>query len=272
MKGILGVRLGIGAFIFSFALTLAGRAQVPYAGVTTLVLGLDVANGVIPAAPGSRVRVPPYERVTLVLPDSWTYPIQWRKDNQPIAGATGHTFAIPLATTADSGRYNVTGAPFPFIATGILLEVVPGGNVGNFSVRLELAPGAGIQIVGFVVSGTSPKNLLIRAVGPTLGVFGIAKPAARPRVRFYDSTGTQIGFTHPAIVVDMGAFFASVGAFLLSGGETSYDYGPFSRGAYTIQVADESGQGGTVLVEAYEFTTGPQPLVTPVVPPPGPGA
>ena len=70
---------------------------------------------------------------------------------------------------------------------------------------------------------------------------------------------------HPAVVVDLDAFFASAGAFpLLAGERDAFDYGEFKPGAYTIQVSDATGQGGTVLVETYEFTAGPQPRVTPL--------
>ncbi len=253
----------LGLLALGFALAVAARAQVPYAGVTTLVMGLDVSNGIVPAAPASRVRVPPNERVTLILPDSWTYPIQWRKDNAPIAGATGHTLFIPLATSADSGRYDVTGAPFPHTATGIVLEVVAAGHLGNFSSRFELPAGATTHIVGFVVSGASSKNLLVRAVGPSLRQFGLTKPVAQPLLRFFDSAGKEIGFVHPAVVVDLDAFFAAVGAFpLIPGERDAFDYGGFKPGAYTIHVTDGSGQGGTVLVETYEFTDGPAPKAT----------
>ena len=262
------------ARLFSAALCLGSAtfAQVSRpAGITTLTLGADVANGIIAPAPSSRVRVPPLEQVRLLVPEGWSYPIQWTKDNKPMASATGRSYPIALAATSDSGFYNITGAPFPFIATGISLDVVTPGHLGNFSTRLELAAGSGVtQIVGFFVAGTSSKSLLIRTVGPSLRPFGVTKPAAQPRLRFFDAAGKEIGFTHPAVVVDLAGFFSSVGAFALTGGETSFDYGPFPPGAYTVHVSDQSSQGGTVLVEAYEFSTGPAPQVTPIAPP-GPG-
>ena len=62
----------------------------------------------------------------------------------------------------------------------------------------------------------------------------------------------------------MDAFFAAVGAFpLIPGERDAYDYGEFKPGAYTIQVSDPSGSGGTVLVETYEFSTGPLPRTSP---------
>jgi hypothetical protein len=257
----------------AWCLATAALAQIARpGGITTLTLGADVANGIVAPAPGSRVRVPPLERVTLLVPEGWSYSIQWTKDGKAIPGATGRSYLIPLATTADSGTYHVAGAPFPFITTGIALEVVPAGHLGNFSTRLELAAGAGgTQTIGFVVGGTSPKNLLVRAVGPSLKQFGLTKLAAQPRLRFFDSAGREFGFVHPAIVMDFEAFFASVGAFpLLAGERDAFDYGAFKPGACTIQVSDAAGLGGTVLVETYEYTTAPAPAMAgldPVTPP-----
>ena len=261
----------LSGLVLGFAFVAPALAQptppifVRPSGATTLTLGADVANGIVAPAPGSRVRVPPLEQVVMLVPDGWPHPIQWTKDNQPIAGATGRSYVIPLATTVDSGRYNLTGAPFPFITTGITLDVVTAGHLGNFSTRIELAPGATLQTVGFFVNGTVGKNILVRAVGPSLKQFGLTKLVAQPRLRFFDAAGREIGFVHPAVVVDLDAFFTAVGAFpLLSGERDAFDYGEFKPGAYTFQVSDASGQGGTVLVETYEFTAGPKPRVTPL--------
>lgn len=258
----------------TLVLATAIRAQVAtVAGVTTLTMGLDVGNGIVPPAPPSRVRVPPYERVYLVLPDSWTYPIQWRKDNQPIAGATGHTLTLPLATSNDSGFYTVTGAPFPFGATGIRLEVVEAGHVGNFSARVELAPGSTSATVGFVVTGQTAKAFFVRAVGPSLKTFGIARPVAEPGFRIFDATGKDLDLNvvRPTVVLfDWAEVFPAAGAFPLAAGEKSYRDYTLVPGAYTLQATDNSQQGGTLLLEVYEFPSSARKLPSVVVPiPPG---
>lgn len=258
-----------------FTLTVAPfvRAQIPAfrsGGYTTLTLHGDISNGFVPPAPPSHVRVPPYENVRLQVPEGWNSPIQWTKNGKALAGATERALTLSAITSDQSGFYNITGAPFPSIATGVVLEVVPAGHLANLSTRLEIAAGDSTEITGFVVSGTSAKNLLVRAVGPTLSTMGVKKPAAKPRLKFFDSSGKEIGFVHPAVLVDIPAFFASIGAFPLTGGETSYDYGSFAPGVYSVHVSDDSRQGGTVLVEVYDFADGPQPYVTSVIEDPGP--
>jgi hypothetical protein len=225
-------------------------------GTTTLLLRAKVVDGIIPQDAGSRVRVPPYDSVTLVAPEGWPSSIQWTKDGKPIAGATGPTLTIALATAADSGDYNVLGAAWPYITCGVLLEVAPLGHLSVLSARVELAPGTAPQIVGFVIGGKAQKNLLIRAVGPSLAPFGIARPAALPRLRYYDSAGQEFVSTSTGFPPDWGAIFASAGAFPLTGGEragNAYSTGLFAPGAYTVHVSDDAHQGGTALVEVYEL-------------------
>lgn len=244
-------------FLLSVAGVVAASAQSR--NTTMLVMNLDIANGFVAPAGPSRVRVPPGETVHLVMPASWPVPIQWRKNNVPIAGATNSTLSLVNVTAEDSGDYLVTGAPFPLIATGIRLEVVPAGTTGNFSSRLLLQPGTDTQIVGFVITGKTTKSLLVRAVGPTLASFGVSNRVAQPRIAFFDSKGQPYGWARVAVVLPpeyWDALFASAGAFPLTGGEQaylSYDVGPFPPGAYTIHVTDASRGGGTVLVEAYEL-------------------
>jgi hypothetical protein len=229
-------------------------AQSPRGGITTLVLGLDVANGIVAPAPGSRVRVPPGEEVHLKAPVGWDYPSQWTKNGAAIAGATGSTLTLSLVTSSDSGTYSLAGAPFPLVATPIKLDVVPEGHVANFSSLLQLAPAGGANTIGFVVTGQTSGSFLFRAVGPSLAAFGINRTAALPRFRCYDSTGKLVSFNRIDLAWDWPATFASVGAFPLGGGElpgTSFNVYPLEPGAYTIQVTDDSGKGGIVLFEAY---------------------
>lgn len=228
------------------------------ASLTQLVMNLDIANGIVPPAGPSRVRVPPGESVTLVLPAEWPGPTQWRKDGEAIPGATGSKLVLGPVTSASSGLYTVTGSAFPTITTGIQLDVVATGSTGNFSSRVRLQAGADTQILGFVVTGKTTKTLLIRTVGPSLAAFGVPDPVARPRIAFYDSKGKPYSWVRPAVVLPPEYWtnlFASAGAFPLSGGEEAYlayDVGPFPPGAYTIHVTDASGKGGTALIEAYE--------------------
>ncbi len=48
-----------------------------------------------------------------------------------------------------------------------------GGRLVNLSTRGAVGTGADIMVAGFVIEGSETKDLVIRAVGPRLGDFGI---------------------------------------------------------------------------------------------------
>lgn len=230
--------------------------------VTTLVMHYDATNGIVAPAGPSRVRVPYGEQVTLLAAPDVAGPVQWRKDGAVIPGATNATLAIASADSRDIGTYTVDGvATPPLVCTGIRLDVAPAeGTTTNFSSRLFLQPGADVQIVGFVVTGPTPKHLLFRAVGPSLAQFGVPHYAALPAVKVYDAHGEQVTWVRPDVVgispPPYETYFQLAGAFPLDGGERAgiaYDEYSFPPGAYTLHVSDDSQAGGTVLVEVYEL-------------------
>lgn len=257
-------------FVALSVLTLGNAgAQTPAGaprGITRLMMGVDVANGFKgPADPGCRVRVPPFERVTMAMPADWPHPIQWLKDNVLISGATGFSLTIELTTSKDSGRYSVSGAPFPYVTTGIDLEVVESGHTSNFSTLVDVVAGHAAPVVGFFVNGRVAKGLLIRAVGPSLSRFGINNGLATPRLRFFDGAGRELFWGHVGATPDMDALYRAVGAFPLQSGDF-VDYNTLPPGAYTIQVSGASGQEGRVLLEVYELPSSSPGNALPVVP------
>jgi hypothetical protein len=123
----------------------------------------------------------------------------------------------------------------------------------NVSVRTQIEAGT-VLTAGFVIAGNSSRNVLIRAVGPTLGTaFGVTGVMANPRFDVF-SGQTVIGSNDnwgggaPLTVA-----FTSVGAFQLPA--TSSDAAlllNLTPGSYTAQVSGVSGTGGVTLVEVYE--------------------
>lgn len=241
--------------LFAFSVRLAADAPIPPSplGNTTLLLPADIGNGFAPPRLPSRVRVPFYESVTLLAPDSWSFPIQWQKNGRDIVGATGHALRLPMVTRDDSGVYSIVGAPFPQLATPVKLDVLPNGSLANLSTRTRLAAGDDVAVAGFVVTGSRPKQLLIRAVGPSLRRFGVSDPVAQPSLQILDRDGNPIGFVHIQVVNYWPDLFAQAGAFALDGGETSMEAGPFEPGVYSAHVRDATSAGGTVLIEVYEL-------------------
>ena len=60
----------------------------------------------------------------------------------------------------------------------------------NISTRLQVLTDDQVLIGGFIVTGTQPKTVILRAIGPYLGAFGIAGPLADPIMELRAGDGT----------------------------------------------------------------------------------
>jgi len=137
-------------------------------------------------------------------------------------------------------------------------EPKPGATLTNLSTRAYLASRDDVLIAGFVVGGTGPKRLLIRAVGPTLSTFGIAEALANPRLSIMNSTGATLAenddWNSAGNAAELAALFPAVGAFALPA--ASRDAAllvSLPPGAYSAVVRNADAAGsGIVLVELYD--------------------
>jgi hypothetical protein len=83
----------------------------------------------------------------------------------------------------------------------ITVAAVPGGAGGiaigpptttNLSTRVSVQSGNGVAIAGFIISGSSPNQVLIRGLGASLSNFGVVNPLQDPTLDLHDSTGKAI--------------------------------------------------------------------------------
>jgi hypothetical protein len=83
----------------------------------------------------------------------------------------------------------------------ITVAAVPGGAGGiaieppattNLSTRMSVQAGNGVAIAGFIISGSSPKQVLIRGLGPSLSEFQVANALQDPTLDLHDSSGNFI--------------------------------------------------------------------------------
>jgi uncharacterized delta-60 repeat protein len=136
--------------------------------------------------------------------------------------------------------------------------VDPKARLMNISARMDLS-GTAVGTGGFVIDGSASKKVLIRAVGPTLGSFGLTNVMSKPRLRLMNSAQVQI---NSATAWDssaaMSAEFNRLGAFgLTNGSADSVLEVTLAPGAYTCQVDDLDAVGGTVLLELYDASVDP---------------
>ncbi|MBI5769339.1 MAG: CotH kinase family protein [Verrucomicrobia bacterium] len=181
-----------------------------------------------------------------------------------LAGAFAAVGAFPFASGSKDAALAqpLTGA-FTVRASGstagaVLVEVydTAGGltpRLVNVSARNRVGTGDDILIAGFSIAGTGGKQLLIRAVGPTLASFGVPGPLSDPTLRVIDGQGATVG-ANDNWAAALAAVFAQVGAFPLVAGsrDSALLVTLPAGGTFTIQVAGANNGTGEALIEIYE--------------------
>ena len=140
------------------------------------------------------------------------------------------------------------------------------GTLRNLSTRGQVGTGSNILIAGFVVGGSSPKQILIRAIGPTLSGFGITGALADSQLELFKGT-TRIALNDNwAGNTAITSASATVGAFQLTANSLdAVVLAQLDPGAYTAQVSGVGGRTGVALVELYDVDSvaafAPQKLI-----------
>lgn len=233
-------------------------------GETTIALDVGFGvRGVMPA----RVIVPPGDTVRITVPrlgDDVQY--IWTKNGDSIPGQNTNVLTFNRVSSSDTGSYvclfsTPTTLPRPsqylILTTGLpdrLINISTRGHVGA-------APDQGL-VSGFVVTtALQSKKVIIRAVGPSLGRFGVTDPLRRPVLRIYNSSGElhEDHYVYPAVIggptyeSDLAESLARTGAFPLPPDTLDVVVmKPFRAGTYTAHVTSGDGSAGAVLLELYE--------------------
>ena len=149
----------------------------------------------------------------------------------------------------------------PAIAAGLLAltpALLPAQDtrLANVSALTRVGTGEDVLTAGFVVGGTTPKQVVIRAVGPTIGAapFNVAGALADPQLTvFGPNSSTRVAASNDNWNAADAATFASVGAFALApGSRDAAVVTTLAPGNYTAQVTGAGGTSGNAIVEVYE--------------------
>src|SRR5207237_6143958 len=80
------------------------------------------------------------------------------------------------------------------LVEGYDLDPTAGSKLGNLSTRAFVQTGDHVSIGGFILTGTGQKNVIVRAIGPSLAQYGITNPLADPTLELHNGSGTVIRF------------------------------------------------------------------------------
>ena len=207
--------------------------------------------------------------VTVTGPGPFLYAWGFRPDGSTTTGtfdlATGPSYTIGSVQTVDSGLYTavVRGPGGTVVSNSARLTVNPGPAVSaettlaNISTRGIVTPGSGALIAGIVIGGTTPKPILVRAIGPGLSDFGVGGALLDPSLRIVDSALRTVAenddWDAGGNISAIEAAAKRLGAFALRRGtRDSAILTTLQPGSYTAVVTGVGDLTGISLVEAYD--------------------
>ena len=148
------------------------------------------------------------------------------------------------------------------VALAEVYDLSPDTNsiLGNVSTRALVEIGDNVMIGGFIVHGTQPKRVILRAIGPELSRYGVPNVLPDPTLELHDGTGALIAsndnWQHTIIG---GIIMADQVRDIRSSGHAPRDpresaiIADLPPGNYTGIVRDKNIIIGVALVEVYDL-------------------
>ena len=165
----------------------------------------------------------------------------------------GYTFGTPVKTIIRTAGDDAEG----FAMDGLQATVASNSSfLSNIATRAFVETGDNVMIGGVIISGSGPKKMLLRVLGPTLGQppFNIPNAMANPTIDLFngnipvasnDNWGDAAN--HQAISdTGLAPQYALEAAILIS----------LDPGSYTAIVRGANNTPGNALLEAYDLDTG----------------
>jgi hypothetical protein len=176
---------------------------------------------------------------------------------QPSESAIIATLQPGNYTAIVRGRNNTTGVALVEVYD---LDPDAGSILGNISTRALVQTGNDVMIGGFIVQGTGPKTVIVRAIGPELTGFGIFNALADPTLELHNGTGALIASNDNWQTTVIGGIITAdqVSAIQNSGHvptqfSESAIIATLQPGNYTAIVRGKNNTTGVALVEVYDL-------------------
>lgn len=265
-----GNSVTIGGFVVSGS--VAKSVLVRAVGPSLTAQGLGQSEALLD--PTIEVHDGSHGNVVIATNDNWS-------EGPDAAAITSTSAAVGatafLASDTKSAALVLTLNPgvYTFVINGkgatsgiVLLEIYDADSVStgskfvNISTRAFSTTGNNVTIGGFVISGTAPKQVLLRATGPTLTTqgLGVTEVLADPTIDLHDAihgnvvVATNDNWGDNSNAAAIGTTGARIGATPYAETDTKSAalLLTLQPGIYTLIASGKSNGSGVVLVEVYD--------------------
>src|SRR5438105_6827760 len=158
-----------------------------------------------------------------------------------------------LSTDDISGAQSMYAAPGP-TPTPTPTPAPSPSHFANISTRMDVGTGNNVMIAGFIVSGSQSKTIIVRALGRTLGSYGVANALNDPILELHNSSGATIATNDDWQTGSQASQISSSGYAPTNSNEPAL-IATLPVGAYTAIVRGYNNSIGVALVEVYALDT-----------------
>jgi len=171
------------------------------------------------------------------------------------SGNEGRIFVFTPGGTPESIFASGLSGPAGLAFQSAMLPPAPPAQLLNISARLKVLTGDNVLIGGFIITGSDNKQVLLRALGSTLGQFGVSGVLADPTLELYDGSGAVIESNDNWGSAPNAAAISASG-FAPPNSRESAILRTLAPGSYTVVVRGKNATTGVALVEAYDLSPG----------------
>jgi len=169
--------------------------------------------------------------------------------NQPATTVTINapgTYTFMLS--ADDGVHTVA-------YDAVVVRVTGHDALANLATRVQVGAGNNVAIAGFIVTGNSAKQIVVRGLGPSLAGAGVQGALSDPLLELYDASGNFLSSNNDW--QDTQAQALRDAKLAPSNDVESAILTTLAPGAYTVILRGNAGATGIGLVELYDLQISP---------------
>jgi len=139
-------------------------------------------------------------------------------------------------------------------------SVIRTGKELDISTRLRVETGQHVGIGGFIISGSTPKKVIVRALGPSLAQFGVPGVLQDPVLELYNASNHRIAFNDNWKNAQQSEIQAS--GYAPGNDHEAAIVLTLAPGNYTAIVRGVNTTVGTALLEVYDLAQSSASLFT----------